>query len=110
MASSGVEGVPAGEEATEVTLGTPGVPAGTETVGVPLGEGDSDGEPTGNTLLGLGPAGTETGGELAPAGVVSVTGHTVVEMAIVEVVIMVESAGQLVMLAAQLVIVISLVA
>lgn len=108
MPSSGVEGVPAGEVATDVTLGTPGVPAGTETAGVLLGAGDSDGEPTGKTLLGLGPTGTD--GELAPAGVVSVTGHTVVEMAIVDVVTMVESAGQLVTLAAQLVIVISLVA
>lgn len=43
------------------------------------------------------------------AGVVSVTGHTVVEMAMVEVTTEVESAGQLVTVGAQLVTVISLV-
>jgi hypothetical protein len=64
-------------------------------------------ESTGRTLLGLEPAGRE--GELAPAGVVSVTGQTVVEIAMVEVTTVVESAGQSVTLAAQLVIVISLV-
>lgn len=76
--------------------------------GVSLGEADTTDEPTGKTLLGLGPAGRD--GELAAAGLVSVTGHTVVETAIVEVVTIVESAGQLVTLAAQLVMVISLVA
>ena len=76
--------------------------------GVSLGEPDTTDEPTGKTLLGLGPVGRD--GELAAAGLVSVTGQTVVETAIVEVVTMVESAGQLVTLAAQLVIVISLVA
>lgn len=48
-------------------------------------------------------------GEVEPAGVVSVTGHTVVETAMVEVITDVESAGQLVTVGAQLVIVISLV-
>lgn len=75
--------------------------------GVPLGEEDTTEEPTGKTLLGLGPDGA--GEELAGTGVTSVTGQTVVEMAIVEVVTTVESAGQLVTLAAQLVMVISLV-
>ena len=77
--------------------------------GVPLGEGNAIDELTGRTLLGLGPAGRD--GELAAAGVVSVTGQTVVETAIVEVTTVVEPspAGQSVTLAAQLVIVISLV-
>lgn len=87
-----------GVDPTDVALGISGVPAGTEAAG----------ELTGSTLLGLGPAGTD-GGELAAAGVVSVTGHTVVEMAIVEVTTAVESAGQSVTSAAQLVTVISLV-
>jgi hypothetical protein len=42
-------------------------------------------------------------------GLVSVTGHTVVDIAIVEVTTLVESAGQLVTVAAQLVTVTSLV-
>jgi hypothetical protein len=74
---------------------------------VSLGGGETTVEPTGRTLLGLGLAGRE--GELATAGVVSVTGQTVVEMGMVEVTTVVESAGQLVTLAAQLVMVISLV-
>ena len=77
--------------------------------GVPLGDEDTTlDEPTGRTLLGLAPV--AAGGEVAPTGVISVTGHTVVEIAIVEVVTTVESAGQLVTSGAQLVIVISLVA
>jgi hypothetical protein len=77
--------------------------------GVSLGEDETTVEPTGRTLLGLGPAGRD--GELAAAGVVSVTGQTVVEIAMVEVTTVVEPspAGQSVTLAAQLVIVISLV-
>lgn len=55
--------------------------------------------------MGVDPAGVDS----PAAGVVSVTGHTVVEMAIVEVTTVVESAGQLVTVGAQLVIVISLV-
>lgn len=47
--------------------------------------------------------------EVSPAEVVSVTGHTVVLIATVEVTTLVESAGQLVTVGAQLVIVISLV-
>lgn len=61
-------------------------------------EAGGAGEVAGRLPLGLG-----------PAGVVSVTGHTVVEMAMVEVTIEVESAGQLVTVGAQLVTVISLV-
>ena len=63
------------------------------------------GDDTGETLLGPG------AGVVSPAGVVplSVTGHTVVETAIVEVTTLVESAGQSVILGAQLVTVISLV-
>lgn len=64
------------------------------------------GEETGE--LPLGPAGPVSVG-VEPAGVVSVTGHTVVETAMVEVTTVVESAGQLVIVGAQLVIVISLV-
>ena len=83
--------------------------AGTLIAGVPLGDEDTTlDEPTGRTLLGLDSVGA--GGELAPTGVISVTGQTVVEMGIVDVVTMVESAGQLVTSGAQLVIVISLVA
>lgn len=85
---TGVESEPTGEEA----------------------EGPADGlvlvgDDTGETPLGPG-AGVDS-----PAGVVSlsVTGHTVVEMAIVEVTTLVESAGQSVIVGAQLVTVISLV-
>jgi hypothetical protein len=77
---------------------------------VSLGEEDQTDEYGTLVLAGktlLGPAGRD--GELAAAGVVSVTGHTVVETAMVEVTTVVESAGQLVTLAAQLVMVISLV-
>lgn len=71
-----------------------------------VGEDDTPGVLTGRTLLGLGPADKE---EDMVADVASVTGHTVVEMAIVEVTTVVESAGQSVTSAAQLVMVISLV-
>jgi hypothetical protein len=60
----------------------------------------------GRTSLGLGTPGTD---EDPAAGVVSVTGQTVVEIAMVEVTTVVESAGQLVTVGAQLVMVISLV-
>lgn len=63
---------------------------------------------TGTLPLGLGPAGVDSPGVEA-TGVVSVTGHTVVETGIVEVTTEVESAGQLVTVGAQLVTVISLV-
>lgn len=96
-------GVPLAEEdTTDEEAGIEDAPAG-----VSLGEADTTDEPTGKTLLGLGPEGS--GEELAGTGVASVTGHTVVEMAIVEVVTIVESAGQFVTLAAQLVMVTSLV-
>lgn len=64
------------------------------------------GDETGELPLGL--AGDDAVG-VDPAGPVSVTGHTVVETAMVEVTTVVESAGQLVTVGAQLVIVISLV-
>ena len=101
----------------EVVIWTGLVIAGMEGTGVSAGvslaedqteDPQPEDEPTGRTLLGLDPVGA--GGELAPTGVISVTGQTVVEMGIVEVVIMVESAGQLVTSGAQLVMVISLVA
>jgi hypothetical protein len=87
---------------------------GVERTGVPTGVSLADEDQTdeygaleleGKTLLG--PAGKD--GELAAAGVVLVTGQTVVEIAMVEVTTVVESAGQLVTVGAQLVIVISLV-
>jgi hypothetical protein len=108
---AGVEGagvpVPAGvsladeDQADEETQTEDDAPAG-----VSLGEGDAIVDPTGRTLLGLGTAGKD---EELTAAVVSVTGQTVVEIAMVEVTTVVESAGQSVMLAAQLVMVISLV-
>lgn len=104
---------------TAPTLEGAGVPAGVEaesegagTEGVSLADPDQTEEYpalelAGKTLLGPGTPGRE--GELAAAGVVSVTGQTVVETAMVEVTTVVESAGQLVTLAAQLVMVTSLV-
>jgi hypothetical protein len=57
VASPGTPGVPTGDEAAEVTLGTEGVPAGgdpeDEGAGVSLGPVDWAGELTGRTLLGL---------------------------------------------------------
>ena len=88
---------------------------GVEGAGVPTGvsladEGQTDEygalELMGRTSLGLGTPGTD---EDPAAGVVSVTGQTVVEIAMVEVTTVVESAGQLVTVGAQLVMVISLV-
>lgn len=80
------------------------------------------GEVAGKLLLGLGPTDVDLGDEAAggaladvasagvvTAGEVSFTGQTVVEIAMVEVTTEVESAGQLVMVGAQLVIVTSLV-
>jgi hypothetical protein len=104
---SGVEAaeVPAG---LLVVKGTDGE-AETEDVGtdVSLGGGTPADEPIGRTLLGLGTTGIDT--ELVTAAVVSVTGQTVVEIAIVEVTTVVESAGQLTTSGAQLVMVTSLV-
>lgn len=77
---------PAGTEALELTGEEPEGPVGEVTGGIPV---DSPG--------------------IEAVGVVSVTGHTVVEMAMVEVTTEVESAGQLVTVGAQLVTVISLV-
>lgn len=85
-----------------VEEGTRGVLVWTVTEVVPLGDSDGTGELIGRTLLG-------PEGEVAPAVVVSVTGQTVVEMGIVEVTTVVESAGQSVTSAAQLVMVTSLV-
>lgn len=75
---------------------------------LPLGLGPADvdlvgDEPAGGDLVDVDAAGVET------AGGASVTGHTVVEIAMVEVTTEVESAGQSVMAGAQLVIVTSLV-
>ena len=100
-------------EGAGVSAGVEAESEGTGADGVSLADPDQTEEeyPTlelaGKTLLGLGAPGRE--GELAAAGVVSVTGQTVVETAMVEVTTVVESAGQLVTLAAQLVMVISLV-
>jgi hypothetical protein len=74
--------------------------------GVSLDKGDAVVDATGRTLLGLGTAGKD---EEVAAAEVSVTGQTVVEIAIVEVTTVMELAGQSVTLAAQLVMVISLV-
>lgn len=57
----------------------------------------------------VGPTEVDSTVVVSPAGVVSVTGHTVVLIGIVEVTTEVESAGQLVTVGAQLVMVISLV-
>jgi hypothetical protein len=73
--------------------------AGDEVGAGPLGEE----LPTGELPVG---AGTEV---LCPVGCVSVTGQTVVDTAMVEVTTVVESAGQLVTVGAQLVMVTSLV-
>jgi heme/copper-type cytochrome/quinol oxidase subunit 2 len=83
----------------ELPLGPAGLedPTGTLPVGI---------DPVGAVSVGEGPAGVV---DCPAAGVVSVTGHTVVEIAMVEVTTVVESAGQLVTVGAQLVIVISLV-
>jgi hypothetical protein len=96
----------AGDEASEVTPGAEELPTGVEAAEVPLGEFDTAEELTGKTPVELGPAGTV---ELTVAAVVSVTGHTVVEIAIVEVTTVVESAEQLTTSGAQLVMVTSLV-
>ena len=95
---------------TIVTVESPGtVPEGEMGEVLTPGAGDVTGElPLGTAGLisvGVDPAGVDP----LAAGVVSVTGHTVVEMAMVEVTTVVESAGQLVTVGAQLVIVISLV-
>ena len=74
---------------------------------IPLEVGTPADELTGRTPLGLGI--TETDNELVAATVVSVTGHTVVEIGIVEVTTVIESAGQLTTSGAQLVMVTSLV-
>jgi uncharacterized Zn ribbon protein len=99
--------VTSGVEAAEVPAGLL-VVKGTD---VPLGGGTPSDELIGRTLLGLGTTGIDT--ELVTAAVVSavvsVTGQTVVEIAIVEVTTVVESAGQLTTSGAQLVIVTSLV-
>jgi hypothetical protein len=99
-------------EGAGVSAGVEAESEGAGADGVSLADPDQTEEyPTlelaGKTLLGLGAPGRE--GELAAAGVVSVTGQTVVETAMVEVTTVVESAGQLVTLAAQLVMVILLV-
>ena len=82
---------------------------GAVSVGLTPVGADSDGlveeDPAGAVSVGVDPAGVDW----PAAGVVSVTGHTVVEIAMVEVTTVVESAGQLVTVGAQLVIVISLV-
>lgn len=96
----------AGDEASEVTPGAEEVSAGVEAAEVPLGGVDTAEELTGKTPVELGPAGTL---ELTVAAVVSVTGHTVVAIGIVEVTTVVESAGQLTTSGAQLVMVTSLV-
>jgi hypothetical protein len=97
----------AGDEAPEVTPGAKGVLVGTEPPEVAPGGGDPAEEPTGKTPVGVGTAGRE--GEPVAAGAVSVTGHTVVETAMVEVTTVVESAGQFTTVEAQRVIVTSLV-
>lgn len=102
--SGGIDEPPAGTEALELTGK---VPEGTA-VDVTGEPGEEAGEVAGRLPLGLGPAGVDSPGVEA-AGVVSVTGHTVVETAMVEVTTEVESAGQLVTVGAQLVTVISLV-
>jgi hypothetical protein len=98
--------VPTGDEAAGVKLETEGVPAGDDPDDEGAGDSLGAGELTGRTPLGLGTPGTD---EDPAAGVVSVTGQIVVEIAIVEVTTAVEPAGQSVTLAAQLVMVISLV-
>ena len=113
VASPGAGVVPAGdegarEEATEVTPGAEEVPTRVETAEVPLRVVDPAGELTGKTPLGLVPVG-ESVVEPTSVAVVSVTGHTVVEIGIVEVTTVVESAGQLTTSGAQLVMVTSLV-
>jgi hypothetical protein len=87
----------------------------------PVGLAGAEGEPTGeeaerptDTLVGddAGEAPLEPGAvvdSLAGVDSLSVTGHTVVEIAMVDVITLVESAGQFVTVGAQLVIVISLV-
>ena len=100
VASPGARGVPAGDETAEVTLGAEGVPAE-----VPLAGGDPAEELTGETPVGT----ADRGVEPTSAVVVSVTGRTVVETGIVEVTTVVECAGQLVTVGAQLVIVTKLV-
>jgi hypothetical protein len=82
------------------------VPTGDDPDGEGAGVSLGAGELTGRTPLELGTPGTD---EDPAAGVVSVTGQTVVEIAMVEVTTVVESAGQLVTVGAQLVMVISLV-
>jgi ribosomal 50S subunit-recycling heat shock protein len=94
----------AGEVTGELPLG----PAGLVTGELPLGPAGLEADPAGTDSVEEDPAGAVSVG-IEPAGVVSVTGHTVVEMAMVEVTTVVESAGQLVTVGAQLVIVISLV-
>lgn len=71
--------------------------------------GEAAGELSGELLLGLDPTGVDLAAGVVSA-CVSVTGRTVVEMAKVEVTRRVESAGQSVIVAAQLVTVITLVA
>lgn len=112
--SGGAEELP-GAEGLELTGEEPEGPAGEVEEGagevagkLPLGLGRADvdlvgDEPAGGVSADVDSAGVET------AGGVSVTGHTVVEIAMVEVTTEVESAGQLVMVGAQLVIVTSLV-
>lgn len=102
--------------AEEVTGELPLGPAGLVTGELPLGPAGLDDDPAGTLSVGIEPVGAVSVGEdpagvvdWPAAGVVSVTGHTVVEMAMVEVTTVVESAGQLVTVGAQLVIVISLV-
>lgn len=87
--------VTAGEVTARGVEETTDEPVGVTTTEVPAGD------EAGSTLLG--PV------EVEVAVSVSVTGQMVVETAIVEVITVVESAGQFVMLAAQLVMVISLV-
>ena len=86
------------------TTGEPGAEADGVTVTRDEPEGKLAGELTGKAPLDVGATGVDS-----LLGEVSVTGRTVVEMGIVEVTTVVESAGQSVTVAAHLVIVISLV-
>lgn len=97
---------------TSVTVESDGTdeppPVGTEGLAVtgeePVGPAEVDSTVVVSTAGDVSPAGV-----VSLAGVVSVTGHTVVLIGIVEVTTEVESAGQLVTVGAQLVMVISLV-
>lgn len=94
-------------EGKEITPEAKEVSTDVEAAGVPLGKDDPAGELTGK--MPVGPVPVDRGVEPTSAGVVSVTGHTVVETAMVEVTTVVESAGQLTTSGAQLVMVTLLV-